>query len=57
MHLLLFLRAPVRFDTPERVDEVICAELLEDEELQALVSTNIAKGGARYPYNVLFHLL
>lgn len=27
MHLLLFIRASVKFDTPERVDEVVCAEI------------------------------
>jgi hypothetical protein len=29
MHLLLFLHLSVKFNTLERVDEVVCAELLD----------------------------
>jgi hypothetical protein len=46
MHLLLFLQASVKFDTPNRVDEVICTKLLDPSwdptgELLGLVTGNM----------------
>jgi len=49
MHILLFLRAPAKFDTPERVDEVVCAKIPDPSwdptgELRALVTAHMLHG-------------
>ena len=49
MHLLLFLDQSVKFDTPERVDEVVCAEIPDPSwdptgELRELVTANMVHG-------------
>jgi hypothetical protein len=49
MHLLLFLQASAKFDTPKRVDEVVCAEIPDPSwdptgELRALVTGNMLHG-------------
>jgi hypothetical protein len=49
LHLLLFLQASAKFNTPERVDEVVCAELPDPSwdptgELLALVTGNMSHG-------------
>lgn len=56
MHLLLFLSASARFDTPERVDEVVCAEMPDPSwdptgELRELQTSNMMHGpcGDEYP--------
>jgi hypothetical protein len=49
MHLLLFLHGSVKFDTPDRVDEVICAELPDPSwdptgELLSFVTGHMSHG-------------
>ena len=56
MHLLVFLHPEDRFLTPERIDEIICAELptpLQDPtgDLRTIIGTSIVHGpcGREYP--------
>lgn len=49
MHLLVFIHSSTKFDTPERIDEVICAELPDPAwdptgELTDLVTTTMCHG-------------
>ena len=49
MHLLLFLHTEDRFLTPERIDEIICAELPSQAqdpngELRHLIGTSMVHG-------------
>jgi hypothetical protein len=49
MHILLFLRAPAKFNTPKRVDKVVYAEIPDPSwdpmgELRALVTAHMLHG-------------
>ena len=55
MHLLLFLHPEDRFLTPERIDEIICAELptpLQDPtgDLRTIIGTSMVHGPCRRDY-------
>jgi hypothetical protein len=49
MHLLLFIQAPAAFDTPKRVNEVVCAEIPDPSwdptgQLRALLTSHMLHG-------------